>query len=113
MSDDKVLKEVKGLSQKVDDLKQEVGGLGGRADSLETKVDGLDKKFSSKLDRFTELYLDHDRRLARIEETMVTKEDHQDIMDMLHELLRLSSRKDEELTMVIHRVEEHDHDIRA
>ena len=58
-------------------------------------------------DKIIEILLKHDERLDWIEENMVTKKDHQEVMGTLDTLVKLANKKDEELTMITHGMKRH------
>jgi len=53
-----------------------------------------------RIDKIIEILLNHEGRLERIEENMVTKEDHQEVMNALDRLVALAEKKDQELLMM-------------
>ncbi|OGH74015.1 MAG: hypothetical protein A3C90_00880 [Candidatus Magasanikbacteria bacterium RIFCSPHIGHO2_02_FULL_51_14] len=70
-------------------------------------------------DRVIKMLLDHEGRLERIEHNMVTKKDHDEVMQALDVLIKRSETKDQEVTLHSYRmreltdtVEEHSHEIK-
>lgn len=61
-----------------------------------------------QIDLIVKKVLEHDERLGRIEENMVTRKDHHEIMGTLDELLKFTKKKDEELTMITHGMRRHE-----
>lgn len=51
-------------------------------------------------DKVIHMLLDHEERLTRIEQNMVTKSDHREVMDTLDKIVTLMEKKDQELTML-------------
>jgi len=68
--------------------------------SISTMNDEVLKKLNDheeQLDAIARTVVDHTERLDRIEENMVTKKDHQEVMNALDKLIRISEKKDQEL----------------
>lgn len=65
-----------------------------------------------QLDAIALAVVDHTERLDRIEENMVTKKDHQEVMNALDKLIKLSEKKDQELTFMGNRVRRVEDDVK-
>ena len=70
------------------------------------------------LEKHTGILNEHTERLDRIEQTMVTKQNHQQVMNALDKLLKLSNKNNEETSAMIYnlqrvadKVEKHEKDI--
>lgn len=76
------------------------------------RFDQHDKRFDqldSQVDFIVTKVLEHDERLQRVEENMVTKKDHQEVMKTLDKLVGLVQKTDQEITFMgnrINRIEE-------
>jgi ABC-type transporter Mla subunit MlaD len=69
---------------------------------------------TQQLDRITHIVVDHTDRLDRIEErlkTVVTREDHQEVMNTLDVLVKLAKKKDEELAMMSYAIQRQEKNI--
>lgn len=72
------------------------------------------KLSDEQVDLFARTLVDHTERLDRMEEKLddvVTKEDHQEIMNTLDTLVKLAQKKDEELTMMSHTMQKQHEEI--
>ncbi len=66
------------------------------------------KKLDGQFDSLAITVYNHEERLIRIEENMVTKKDHQEVMNTLDEILKFVKKKDQELIMVTHGMRRHE-----
>lgn len=64
-----------------------------------------------RLDKMTNMLLNHEDRLQRIEENMATKQDIRGINDTLDVLVKLAKKRDEEETFMSYRIQEHEKEI--
>ena len=70
------------------------------------------KDHDKQLDAIAHAVVDHTERLDRIEENMVTKKDHQEVMNALDKIIKLSEKKDQELTFIGNRVRRVEDDVK-
>lgn len=111
---DEIIKKLKDHDKRFDHVDK-------RLDQVDKRLDRVDKRFDQQerqIDLLAHSVLSHTERLDRIEENMVTKTDHQEVMNTLDEILKITKKKDEELTALTHnlrrtddKVEKHDKDI--
>ena len=76
-------------------------------EEIKQKLEDHDKRFDKidiQIDFLVKKVLDNSDRLDRIENNMVTKKDHQEVMEVLDKLIRLNSKNDQELTFMGERV---------
>ena len=92
-------------------LDKHTGQLDKHTQQLDKHTQQLDKhtelldKHTQQLDKIIFTVVDHTGRLDRIEErlqTVVTRKDHQEVMNALDTVIKLAKKKDEELTMMSH-----------
>ncbi|MBU1018719.1 MAG: hypothetical protein ABII07_03050 [Patescibacteria group bacterium] len=118
MSDEKVLKKISQLEKKLDKFADKVDE---KFDQVDEKFDQVDAKFcqvdakfdrvDARFDRIDDKLLEHDLDIKWLKENVATKEDFQGVMEILEVILKTMTRNDQEVTMLSHRVEEHDNDI--
>ena len=73
------------------------------ANSTELKSHGEQlKSHGEQLDLIASTVVGHEERLLRIEENMVTKKDHQEVMGTLDKLVGMMEKRDQEITMISH-----------
>ena len=95
-----------------DEIKQTLKSHGEQLDFVVKKALEHDKRFGqidSQVDFLVTKVLEHDGRLERIEENMVTKKDHQEVMKTLDKLVGLVQKTYQEITFMgsrLSRVEE-------
>ncbi len=85
-----------------------------RFNKLDQKVDFLTQKISDhdkQLDAIAHTVVDHTTRLDRIEGNMVTKHDHQEVMQALDKLIGIVEKKDQETTFLGVRVDRVEKDV--
>jgi len=70
------------------------------------------KQHDSQLDAIATAVVDHTECLDRIEENMVTKKNHQEMMNTLDKLVKLAQKKDQELTFMGSRVGRIENDVK-
>jgi len=77
------------------------------------------KSHGKQLDLIAEKIVDHDEQLQWIKENMATRADISNMTDTLDKLVKLSEKKDQELTFITHdmkkfddRLEKVEHDVR-
>jgi len=109
---DEIMKKLKEHDDRFDEIKKR---LDGHDDQLETiALTVADNK--ERLDRVehttgkvAERLVGMESRLERVEQNMVTKQDHNEMMNTLDEIVKLVRKKDEETTFMsahVKRVEE-------
>jgi methyl-accepting chemotaxis protein len=64
------------------------------------------EQHGKQIDLIATKVVEHDERLDRIENKMVTKDDHQEVMNTLDKLVGLAERKDQEITVMAHQMKE-------
>ncbi len=76
-------------------------------DEIMKKLKDHDDHFASidgQLDLIAITVVNHTQRLDNIEENMVTKQDHQEVMKALDQIIKLHVKTDQEITFLGHRV---------
>ena len=53
-------------------------------------------------DKIVDMLLNHEERLVRIEENMVTQDDHREVMSTLDKMMGMMTKRDQETTMITH-----------
>lgn len=100
--------------KKIDIIARTVTEHTGHFEQVYERFIEVDKRFDgidNRLDSLTLAVINNGERMDRIEENMVTKEDHRQIVCTLDELLRLSLKRDPEMTMMTHTLQRHEKDI--
>lgn len=67
----------------------------GHADEMMIQIDRRFDQIGTKLDFLVKKVLEHDDRLERIEENMVTKNDHQEVMNVLDKIVKMHEKMDQ------------------
>ena len=98
-------------------MEKHTGILNEHTETLE-KHTGILNEHTETLEKHTGILNEHTERLDRIEQTMVTKQNHQQVMNALDKLLKLSNKNNEETSAMIYnlqrvadKVEKHEKDI--
>lgn len=88
------------IEQKIDHIIEKIEPYDGRFAGIDKKFDRVDKKLAehdAKIDRVINKLVEHGGRLNSIEQNMVTKKDHQEVMATLDKILGQSTKYDQEI----------------
>lgn len=72
-----------------------------KIDKLDHKFDKLEKKFDGRFDRHQEVILNNSERIQKIEENMVTKKDHEQVINYLDNISTHMAKNQENITFTI------------
>ena len=84
-------------------------------ESLVKKVDDHTEILQShekQIDSIAKTLLEHSERLDRIEDNMVTKKDHREIMNTLDTIVKMMTKRDQEMTFMGERVKRVENDVK-
>lgn len=111
-----VIKKLEEHDKKFEQIDQRFEQVGKRFDQVDSQIDLVAQKVlehDERLDRITSVVVEHTERLDRIERNMATKDDINNITNTLDKLVKLTERKDQELTVVAHDMKNFDNRITA
>lgn len=106
--------EVKGLSKGLKDLKGDVSELKGDVSGLKKDVSKLSNDLNNLTGAVDTLALqtfDLRTEMNEVKETMMTKQDKEEILSVADKLTQKHLKLDQEQTMMSHRLQEHDKQI--
>ncbi len=111
---DRIDQKFEQVDKRFDQVDKRFEQIDKRFEQIDERFDQVDKKFAEHEDRFdliARTLVEHSGRLEWLEENVVTKKDHQEVINTLDTIVGMMKKRDEETTMAIHALQRHEEEI--